>query len=75
MQNNSGNDVSGNIEFFDKGQSLGIKTFSALDNRIIESWMDTVAVSGEHEFSVRITQLIKGDAVIFRNLCIVAIVI
>lgn len=63
VQNNSGDDASGNIEFFDNGESLGVKTFSALNNRVVESWIDTVAVSGEHQFSVRITQLKKGNIV------------
>lgn len=61
VQNNSGSDVEGIIEFFDNGESLGTKPFSALNSRIIESWIDTVAVSGNHEFSVKITQISKND--------------
>ena len=60
IQNNSGDEVEGSIEFFDNKVSLGKKSFSALNNRIIESWIDTKALSGGHEFSVKITELNKN---------------
>jgi hypothetical protein len=62
VQNNSGADVEGEIEFFDNDVSIGKKDFSALDGRIIESWIDKKATSGEHKFSVKITELVKNEA-------------
>lgn len=62
IQNNSGADVHGYIEFFDNKKLLGKKNFSVLNHRIAETWIDTTAVAGEHEFSVKITELQK-DAV------------
>ena len=61
IQNNSGSDVEGELEFYDNDVYLGKKSFSALHNRVIESWIDTTAESGDHEFSVKITQLDKSS--------------
>jgi hypothetical protein len=60
LQNNSGFDVEGNVEFFDNGASMGSKPFSALDNRIIESWVDTLVTPGRHEYSIQITNTKKN---------------
>ncbi len=59
VQNNSGDDVEGVIEFFDNGESFGKRAFSTLNGRIIESWMDRVLSLGNHTFSVKITQILK----------------
>lgn len=59
VQNNSGDDVEGEIEFFYNGDSVGTKPFSALDSRITESWIDIVAVSGKHDFVVEIKEISK----------------
>lgn len=58
VQNNSGKDIDGRIEFFQGGASLGSKSFSALDGRIIESWIDTRGSLGEQEFSVRLLEIV-----------------
>lgn len=60
LQNNTGFDVDGTIEFFDNDVSIGTKKFSALDNRIIESWIDVVVEEGKHEFTVVITEARKN---------------
>lgn len=60
VQNNSGADVEGEIEFFDNNTLIGKKNFSALNARIIESWIDTQVHSGEHTFSVKITRVMKS---------------
>lgn len=59
VQNNSGGDVDGQIEFFDNQVSIGVKPFSALNNRIMESWIDITPTSGKHEFTVEIKNIIK----------------
>ncbi len=60
IQNNTGFDVEGTVQFFDNGKSLGVKEFSALDNRVIEAWIDTLVSEGEHEFSVEIKEARKN---------------
>lgn len=60
VQNNSGADVEGIVEFFDNNVAIGSKNFSTLDKRIVEIWNDTVATKGKHQFSVRITELLKN---------------
>lgn len=60
IQNNSGGDVEGSIEFYRGNSLLGTKKFSALNNRIIESWVDTEALAGTHEFSVKIIKTTKN---------------
>ncbi len=60
LQNNSGADVEGEIAFFDNDRLIGKKSFSALNARIIESWIDTRVYSGEHIFSVKINKIAKS---------------
>ena len=60
VQNNTGTDVAGHVDFFDNNNLIGTKSFTALDNRIAEIWMDTVATEGKHQFSVKITELTKN---------------
>jgi len=62
LQNNSGKDLQGTVEFFNNGTIIGTKSFSALDSRIIESWVDTITTAGDHIYSVRITELKNSDS-------------
>lgn len=56
IQNNTGDDIEGIIEFFDNDISIGTKDFSSLNRRISEIWIDTVVTEGEHNYSVKITE-------------------
>lgn len=56
IQNNSGDDIQGTVEFFDNDISIGTKNFTALDNRLAEIWIDTVVSEGKHDYSVTITE-------------------
>ena len=57
LRNNTGGDITGNIEFFDNDTRIGRSTVSALDGRIIESWVDWTPSYGEHKISATITKL------------------
>lgn len=56
IQNNSGEDIEGVVEFFDNDISIGKKNFTALDRRVAELWMDTIVTEGTHDYSVIITE-------------------
>jgi hypothetical protein len=56
IQNNSGNDIQGSVEFFDNDISIGTKNFTALNGRIAEVWIDSLVTQGKHNYSVAITE-------------------
>ena len=56
VQNNSGEDIEGIIEFFDNDISIGQKNFTLLDRRVTEVWMDDIVSEGKHDYSVSITE-------------------
>lgn len=58
LQNNSGKDINGTVEFFDNDVSLGVKNFNALDRRVTEVWMDSIVSEGSHNYSVVITKAV-----------------
>lgn len=60
FQNHSGGDIAGVAEFFDGGTSIGKADFSALNDRLIETWIDWTATSGTHDISVKITDLTRS---------------
>jgi hypothetical protein len=55
VQNNTGSDIQGTVTFFDNDILMGEKSFTALDGRIEEVWMDTVITEKEHRYSVNIS--------------------
>lgn len=61
IQNNSGQDVIGNMVFYDGDEVLGEKEFSAIDGRIIEQWMDFTAKKGSRTFKVGLRELFTDD--------------
>lgn len=61
VQNNTGGDIEGEVDFFNNDEWLGTKKFTSLDGRITEVWMDSVATLGEHQFSVRIVELLRSS--------------
>jgi hypothetical protein len=58
IQNNSGKDIEGVVEFFDNDISIGKKNFTSLDKRVVELWMDTIITEGRHDYSVAITEAV-----------------
>jgi hypothetical protein len=60
VQNNSGADITGEVHFFENDELIGIEEFSALDDRIVDVWVDTEAQEGERSFSVSV-QNIEGN--------------
>ena len=57
LQNNSGFDVTGTVDFFNNDEHIGSQDFSTLDGRIIESWIDFRPNFGDHTFSVKINSV------------------
>ena len=60
VQNNSGSDVNGIVEFFDTGVLLGVKEFTAKNNSINEVFIDTQVAAGPRIFSIQITEIQKN---------------
>lgn len=56
IQNNSGEDIQGRVEFFDNDISIGSKEFTTLNNRLSEVWLDAIITEGTHDYSVAITE-------------------
>tara|TARA_B100000745_G_scaffold290251_2_gene229033 strand:+ start:2759 stop:3817 length:1059 start_codon:yes stop_codon:yes gene_type:complete len=57
IRNNTGSDLTGTVEFFDNDERIGRSTVSALDGRIIESWVDWEPDYGEHRISASISKI------------------
>lgn len=62
LQNQSGFDITGKIQFFDKDQVLGENEFEVIDGRLIEKWTDWAATAGEHEIYVKLIDTYKTIA-------------
>lgn len=56
VQNNSGEDIEGDVEFFDNDISIGKKDFTAPNSRVVEVWLDTTVTKGQHDYSVTFTE-------------------
>ncbi len=59
FQNQSGNDITGKIEFYDNGKRVDSKEFSALSSRLVEGWSDFAASYGNHKISVKLADVKK----------------
>lgn len=57
LRNNTGSDLTGTVAFFDNEERIGRSTVSALDGRIIESWVDWKPTYGEHSLSASLTKI------------------
>ena len=57
IRNNTGSDLTGTVEFYDNDERIGRSTVSALDGRIIESWVDWEPDFGEHRISASISKI------------------
>ena len=61
IQNQSGFDITGAIQFFDNNKLLSESDFSAVNGRLIEKWADWNVSSGEHIIRVQITDVKKME--------------
>ena len=57
IQNNSGEDVVGSVEFFDNGNSITTKSFVAKEDAITQVWAEVVAQKGARKFSAIIREV------------------
>ncbi len=57
IRNNTGADLTGTVTFFVDDKRLGSQAVSALNNRLIESWIDWMPRYGEHTLRAELTRL------------------
>jgi hypothetical protein len=57
IRNNTGSDLTGKLEFKDNGKTIGTSDVSALNNRIIESWVDWTPSYGEHTITATLSRV------------------
>lgn len=62
LQNQSGFDIIGRVEFLDGEKIIGASDFSAINGRLIEKWFDWKVTEGNHAVSVRIVEPKKSVA-------------
>jgi hypothetical protein len=56
IRNNTGSDLTGTVNFYDNDKKIGSSEVSALDGRIIESWIDWTPTAGEHTVSASLSR-------------------
>ncbi len=56
IRNNTGEDLTGRVEFYDNNKVIGRAEVSALDGRIVESWTDWIPDHGEHTLSASLSR-------------------
>lgn len=61
IQNNSGFDIQGTVEFLVNGAAAGESSFSAINGRIIEVWSDWNATGGNHSVGASIKEAFKVE--------------
>lgn len=57
IRNNTGSDLTGRVEFRDNDKVIGSSNASALNNRIIESWVDWNPTYGNHTISATLSRV------------------
>lgn len=57
IQNNSGSDIQGTIEFLVNENSVGESMFSIINGRIVEVWADWEVTQGKHSVQARIKEV------------------
>ncbi|HRY31196.1 MAG TPA: hypothetical protein P5328_02300 [Candidatus Paceibacterota bacterium] len=62
FQNQSGDDITGQIEFYDNGKRIETKEFSALNGRLIEGWADFAPEYGTHQIYAKLTNVKKNTS-------------
>lgn len=61
VQNNSGFDIKGTVEFLVNGNSVGESSFSAINGRIVEVWSDWGVTQGNHSIGANIKEAFKVE--------------
>ncbi len=62
IQNRSGFDIIGKVQFYNFDSLIGQSDFSVLDGRLAEVWVDWLAVEGQQKISAKITEAEKSEA-------------
>jgi len=62
IQNQSGFDIVGKMEFYDNQDLIGTSDFSVISGRLIEQWADWQVTKGEHSIYTRIVNAKKSTA-------------
>jgi len=57
IRNNTGSDLTGRVEFKNNGKVIGSSNVSALNNRIIESWVDWTPTYGDHTITASLSRV------------------
>ncbi len=57
IRNNTGADLTGTVTFFANDKKLGTQPVAALNNRIIESWVDWEPAYGEHTLRAELSRV------------------
>lgn len=57
IRNNTGSDLTGRVEFRDNDKVIGSSNTSALNNRIIESWVDWNPTYGNHTITATLSRV------------------
>ncbi len=60
IQNNSGFDIVGKIQFFDNQEIVGDAEFSVVDGRLIEKWTDWRAKGGDRNIYIKLIDTKKA---------------
>ncbi len=61
IQNQSGFDIIGQVQFYDGDSVIGQADFSVINGRLVEEWVDWQATEGEHSISAKITEAKKSE--------------
>lgn len=61
IQNNSGSDIQGTVEFLVNGNSVGESSFSAINGRIVEVWTDWKVTQGNHSVEASIKEAFRVE--------------
>lgn len=61
FQNHSGFDLTGKVSFFDGENLIGETNFTAINNSLVEKWIDWQASFGNHIFSVKLSNIKKSE--------------
>ena len=61
IQNNSGFDIQGTVEFLVNGTAVGESSFSAINGRIVEVWSDWNVTKGNHSIGASIKEAFKVE--------------
>jgi len=57
IRNNTGDDMTGTVSFYDNEKLIAESDISALDGRVIESWADWKPAFGDHELTAELDSI------------------